>query len=177
MALWALSLSLCSSAVVRASAGRPPTTESEVKAAYLYNFAKFIAWPDPSFAGPSAPIKICLLSDPSFEITLKEIIDARAIDSHPVQVLRVVTAAEARTCHLLFVSSDQDKQGRAVMEGLGACCVVTVGETQSFLERGGIIRFSVQQGRVQFQVNLHAATQAGVRISARLLSVATRVLQ
>jgi hypothetical protein len=158
-------------------AGPLPITEAQVKAAYLYNFAKFIAWPDESFAGPGAPIRICSASDPSFEHTLKEVVNARTVDAHPVQVLHVTTPAEARTCHILFVSSGEDKQARAVTEVLGRSGVVTVGETQDFLEKGGVICFTVHEGRVHFQINLRAAAQAGVYISARLLNVATRVVQ
>jgi uncharacterized protein DUF4154 len=172
-----LSILMCSTAFQCAGASPNPITESEVKAAYLYNFARFIAWPDQSFAGPSGPIQICIISEPSFEATLKEIVTSRMVDGHPVQVMRVGAVAEADLCHILFVSSNEEKRARAFVENLGRGGVLTVGETQEFFEKGGMIRFAVRDGKVQFQVNLRAATQAGVHISARLLGVATRVVQ
>lgn len=154
-----------------------PITESQVKAAYLYNFAKFIAWPERSFTNADAPIEICVLDDPSFESTLKEIVYSHTVDGHPVQVVHVTAVAGAHDCHILFIPSMQAKQARALIEAIGNKRIVTVGETQGFLEEGGMIRFALQEGKVKFQVNLRAAAQSGVRISARLLSVATRVIQ
>jgi len=173
-----LALTLCSSALSPyCIADAVPITESQVKAAYLYNFAKFIAWPERSFGKADAPIKICVLEDTSFETTLREIVYSHTVDGHPVEVVHVTAVADAHRCHILFIPSLQDKQARALIEAIGNSGIVTVGETQGFLEEGGMIRFTLQEGKVKFQVNLRAAVQSGLRISARLLSVATRVIQ
>ena len=158
-------------------AGPAPITESQVKAAYLYNFAKFIAWPEGSFAKADAPMEICVLGDTSFESTLKEIVYSHTVDGHPVQVVHVTAVADAHKCHILFIPSPQDKQARALIEAIRNNSIVTVGETQGFLEEGGMIRFALQEGKVTFQVSLRAAALSGVRISARLLGVATQVIQ
>jgi hypothetical protein len=160
-----------------ASVGSIPVTESQVKAAYLYNFAKFIAWPERSFAAADAPMEICVLDDMSFESTLKEVVSSHTVDAHPVQVVHVTVVADAHDCHILFIPSPQNKQAHTLIQALGNSSIVTVGETPTFLEDGGVIRFALQEGRIKFQVNMRAAAESGVHISARLLTVATRVLQ
>jgi hypothetical protein len=167
-----------STALSRAAvSAQSPISESQVKAAYLYNFAKFIAWPDQSFGGGNAPLEICVLNDSSFESTLKGIVSLRSIDNHPVQVVHIDTSANIHSCHILFIRSALNRDTRGMIESLRNSGIVTVGEADGFLEEGGIIRFALQDGRVQFQVNLKAATEAGLHISSRLLSVATRVIQ
>lgn len=177
--LWgALSILVWSTAISCAGAAGPsPVTESQVRAAYLYNFAKFIEWPEQALSGPNAPILICVLNDVSFESTLREVVSSRSIDGHPVLVAFIPTAADAHPCHILFISSSHNEQARSVIAALRSSGIVTVGETRGFLEEGGIISFALVDGRVQFQVNLKAATQSGLHISARLLGIATRVIQ
>jgi hypothetical protein len=173
-----LVIALCSPASSNEGFASPVAiTESQVKAAYLYNFAKFVAWPERSFVKADAPIDICVLDDTSFESTLREIVSSHSVDGHPVQVVHVTAVVGAHGCHILFIPSLQAKQARAFIEAIGNKSIVTVGETQGFLEEGGMIRFALEEGKVKFQVNLRAAAQSGVRISARLLSVATRVIQ
>jgi hypothetical protein len=77
----------------------------------------------------------------------------------------------------LFIASSQDRQSRQIIDALRDSSVLTVGESEGFVEKGGIINFVLQDDRVQLQVNHKAATQAGLHISSRLLSVAKRVIQ
>ena len=172
-----LAIALSSVLLPKGIASPAAITESQVKAAYLYNFAKFIAWPERSFAKADAPLEICVLDDTSFESTLREIVYSHTVDGHPVQVVHVTAVADADNCHILFIPSLQNKQSRALIEAIGSNSIVTVGETQGFLEEGGVIRFAIQEGKVKFQVNLRAAALSGVRISARLLGVASQVIQ
>jgi hypothetical protein len=173
-----LAIAVCSSALSSEGfASSVAITESQVKAAYLYNFAKFISWPERAFAKADAPIEICVLDDTSFESTLREIVFSHTVDGHPLLVVHVTAVADAHDCHILFIPSMQDKQARTLIEAIGNKSIVTVGEAQGFLEEGGIIRFALQEGKVRFQVNQRAAAQSGVRISARLLGVAIQVIQ
>lgn len=174
----ALAIAVWSSTLSSEGIASPvPITESQVKAAYLYNFAKFIMWPEQSFAKADAPTQICVFNDHSFESTLKDIVNSHTVEGHPVKVIHVTAVSEAHACHILFISSLHGKQAGALIQALGGSSIVTVGETQGFLEEGGVILFVLQEGKIKFQVNLRAAAQSGVRISARLLSVATRVVQ
>lgn len=153
------------------------TSEYQVKAAYLYNFAKFVDWPERDFANPAVPVRLCVLNEPSFEPELNRIVKGKVVAGHPVSVVSVQNAEQSRSCHILFISSSQNVQSRHVIEVLRDASVLTVGETKGFVEEGGIINFVLQDDRVQFQVNYKAAKQAGLSMSSRLLSVAKVVIE
>ena len=152
-------------------------SEYQVKAAYLYNFSKFVEWPAQAFASPTAPIRLCVLNDPAFESELNPIVKGKIVGGRAIAVIPVQNAEQARRCQILFIASSQDKQSRQIIDALRDSSVLTVGESAGFVEKGGIINFVLQDDRVQLQVNHKAATQAGLHISSRLLSVAKRVIQ
>jgi uncharacterized protein DUF4154 len=152
-------------------------TEYQVKAAYLYNFAKFVEWPARNIASPTAPITLCVLDDPSFVSELNRIVKSKSVASHPVSVVPVHTPEQSRKCHVLFINASHDGQTRYILEELRDTSVLTVGEAKGFVEDGGIINFVLQDDRVQFQVNRKAAKRAGLSISSRLLAVAKLVLE
>jgi YfiR/HmsC-like len=152
-------------------------SEYQVKAAYLYNFAKFVEWPARDFATPLAPIRLCVLNDQAFESELNQIVTGKTITGRPVNVVPVRNGEQSRSCHILFINSYQDRQVLPILEALRDTSVLTVGQSKSFVEEGGIINFVLQDNRVQFQVNHKAANRAGLHISSRLLSVAKRVIE
>jgi hypothetical protein len=161
----------------RPSSNAQTVSEYQVKAAYVYNFAKFVEWPAQDFAGPSAPMQLCVLSDPSFESELDRIVKGKFVAGRPVVIILVQSAEQSRTCQVLFINSSQSKQARNIVEALRHTSVLTVGENKGFVEIGGIINFVLRDDRVQFEINHRAANQAGLRISSRLLSVATMVVE
>lgn len=152
-------------------------SDYQVKAAYLYNFAKLVEWPAADFASPDAPIRFCVLDDPAFEVELNRIITGKNISGRPLTVVAVRDAEKSRSCQLLFINSSHDKHLQQILESLQNTSVLTVGESKGFVEQGGIINFINQNDRVQFQVNDKAARQAGIHISSRLLVVAKLVIQ
>jgi hypothetical protein len=152
-------------------------SEYQVKAAYVYNFAKFVEWPARDFPSATAPIRLCVLNDPSFETELNQIVKGKAIAGRPVSVVPVQNGEQSRSCHVLFINSTQDRQAGLIMPVLRDASVLTVGESRGFVEEGGIINFVMQDNRVQFQVNRKAANQVGLHISSRLLSVAKHVIE
>jgi hypothetical protein len=168
-----LLLSLCGSRF----AGAQAVSEEQVKAAYLYNFAKFVEWPAGTFASPSDPIRLCILNSRSFQEQLNKIAGNRQIAGHPVLVIFIQDAKRARGCQELFIDSSQNQETLQIFDALRGTSVLTVGETDSFVEQGGMINFMVQGGHVQFQVNQKAALQAGLHMNSQLLSVARRVFK
>jgi uncharacterized protein DUF4154 len=162
---------------IHAPAIAQTVSESQVKAAYLYNFAKFVEWPEQAFASPDAPIQLCVLNDPSIGSELSQIVKGRAVANHPVKVVLVQSPEQSRTCHILFISRSQSGQARHSIDVLRNSSVLTVGETKGFVEDGGIMNFVLQDDRVQFQVNHKAARQAGLSLSSRLLAVAKVVIE
>src|ERR1035437_804916 len=152
-------------------------SEDQVKAAYVYNFSKFVEWPAQAFASPTAPIRLCVLNDPAFESELNPIVKGKIVGGRAVTVVPVQSGEQSRTCQILFIDSSQDRQSRQIIDALRDSSVLTVGESAGFVEEGGMINFVLKDDRVQLQVNHKAATQSGLHISSRLLSVAKRVIE
>jgi len=147
-------------------------TQYEVEAAFLLNFTKFIDWPSSSFASPSDPFRICIAGEDPFGDTLDKMVEGETVSSHKLAVARLHHEAPVN-CQIIFVS----KTERGVAELLSAVktAVLTVGETESFLRQGGIIRFVLEENHVRFDVNQIAARRSGLTISSKLLNVARKV--
>jgi hypothetical protein len=155
----------------------PTAGEYQVKAAFLYNFAKFVEWPSSSFSDASAPLRICVFGQDPFGQELRDITHEKTVNGRKLQVDQIVDVAQAKTCHILFVASSERMQLKRIFESLRGTDVLTVGDTKGFAELGGIINFVLENDRVQFEVNHKAAEQAGLKISSKLLNVAKLVIQ
>lgn len=172
-------LALCASALLVAgtpasTAGQEAATEDDVKAAFVYNFGKFVQWPDEAFA--AAPeLSLCLLGSDPLEEALLRVVGDKRIQGKPVRVKRVQTAAEASACHILFISAAEAARAPTLVKALDEAPVLTVSDTAGFTSRGGAIDLFVEQRRVRFNVNLKATERAGLRVSSQLLRVAKTV--
>jgi len=152
-------------------------SEYQVKAAYLYNFAKFVEWPAESFSSASSPFQICIFGADPFGEALRNLTRGKQVNGRSFEILDGVTAAaQAGSCHILFVSTSATRQFQAILQTLQGRSVLIVGESEGFVQRGGMINFVLEGGRVQFEVNRKTAEQAGLKISAKLLSVAKQVM-
>lgn len=152
-------------------------SEDQVKAAYLYNFAKFVEWPKGSFPDASSPIRLCVLNDPSIELQLSQIVKDKQISGRSIAVVPIESAEQGRSCQILFINSAHNWQLEHVIKVLQGASVLTVGEATGFVEQGGIVNFVTENDQVHFQVNDRAATQCKLHMSARLLSVAKLVIK
>lgn len=146
--------------------------EYQVKAAFLYNFAKFVEWPPGTFAGPNAPLVVEVLGEDPFGQSLDEAIGGRSVNGHPLLIHRSRRLEDLRGCQLLFVSSAEQKRMPLILARLEGWPVLTVGEWETFAESGGIIQFLLEDNRVRFAINLDAATRARLKISSKLLTLA-----
>jgi hypothetical protein len=147
-------------------------TEYQVKAAFLFNFAKFVEWPSEAFPGADAPLQICLLGQDPFGHEFEEVIADKTINGHRMEVIHPSGVPQAKSCHIIFVASSEKQFLREILRGLRGASVLTVGETAGFAGMGGIINFILDDGRVRFEVNVKAAERAHLKVSARLLTVA-----
>jgi hypothetical protein len=168
----ACALLLFQSALWAQTAASPPL-ESQVKAAFLLNYTKFTEWPPAAFAGPAAPISICVLADNGFDRALEQMIEGEIVDGRRVALQRIKQAPAPKSCQVLFLSSSP-KGDSAILASVGPG-VLTVGEGESFLHEGGMVAFVVENRRVRFDINQTAAEKAGLKLSSRLLSVARSV--
>lgn len=151
------------------------TNEYQVKAAYLFNFAKFVEWPTNTFSSADAPLKICVMGLDPFGRSLEDSIAGKTVSGRPIEISHKADAAGARSCQILFIAVSDKQQIRRILPQLSGASVLTVGDTLGFTEDGGMLNFVLDGDRVRFDANLNAAEQAHLRISARLLSVAKTV--
>jgi hypothetical protein len=146
--------------------------EYRLKAAFVYRFPQFVEWPAAAVQS-SRTLDLCVLQPNPFGSDLEQLVSGEWLDGRPLQV-RVVAGVEALPgCHSLFVGARSD--AAAVLTALAGRPVLTVGETDEFLNAGGIIVLKVVERRVRFEVNATNANRAGLRISAQLLSLAAAV--
>ena len=146
--------------------------EYQVKAAFLYNFAKFVEWPSQAFRTPTDPITMCVLGHNPVGNALEEVIRGKAIEGRSVVYRQVADAESASSCQILFVASSDVKRFRALCPSLKSSGILTVGEAQGFAADGGVINFKLDSGRVRFEVNVDAAEHEQLHISSKLLSLA-----
>ena len=155
-----------------AGADAPPS-EYRIKAAFIYHFSQFVDWPQNTFAAPDSPFIIGVLGENPFGADLEQTIHGKSMGTHPLVVRFLGSSDEAATqCKMLFISSSMQKQFPRIMAGLAASGTLTVGESDKFNESGGMIQFVMEGTKIRFRINEDAAQQAGLKISAKLLSLA-----
>jgi hypothetical protein len=155
------------------AAGRP--SEYEVKAACLYKFARYVEWPVGSFADDQAPVIIGVIGRDPFGPILDRIVAGKVVQGRSVEIERIDSVGKLKTCHILFISSSERLRLAKHLEGLNRASVLTVSELEWFARSGGMIRLKIDQERIRFEVNVDNARRAGLRISSRLLKLATIV--
>jgi hypothetical protein len=146
-------------------------SEYEVKAAFLLNFTKFIAWPAAA-SPPDHSFPICVYGEDPFGKVLDQIVEGERVDNRPVTVRRI-SGSFTGPCRILFVGQSE-RDARKILAEVPQG-VLTVGDDGGFLHQGGMIGLAVENRRVRFDVDLRAAARAGLRVSSRLLSVARSV--
>ena len=153
----------------------PSPTEYEVKAAFLYNFARFVEWPAAALHDPGAPFVIAILGRDPFGAVLDETVAGKTVAGRPIEVHRIPRVDDARDAQIVFVAPSERANMAAILKALERPGVLTVGDTDGFALRGGAINFTVQARRVRFEINPAVAEQAGLKMSSQLLKLATLV--
>lgn len=151
--------------------------EYQLKAGFLYNFAHFVEWPASAFSDPDSPLVIGILGKDPFASDLDGIVRGEKVNNHPLIVQRYQQVEEVKACHILFVSQSETKKLERIFMILKNRSVLTVGDTEGFARRGGMIRFVTQNNKIRFRVNLEAARNANLTISSKLLRAAEIIVQ
>jgi hypothetical protein len=146
--------------------------EYDVKAAFLFNFAKFVEWPPASFAGPDAPLAICVLGHDPFGVTLDNVVRDERVDDRPIAVERPPTAAAAEACQILFVSASEQPRFAEILRTVDRSRTLTVSDAPGFLAAGGALRFFLAGNHVRFEINADITDAAQFRVSSKLMRVA-----
>jgi len=149
--------------------------EYQVKAAFLYNFAKFVEWPSELMENSHEPITICVLGQNPFGKSLANVVNSKTISGHPILIRMIAAIRPGESCHVLFISGSERKRLPAILEAVRTASILTVGEGEGFAGEGGMIGFRLDDGKVRFEINLLAAEQQKLRISSKLLNLAASV--
>jgi hypothetical protein len=153
------------------STSQDPAGEYQVKAAFLYNFAKFIEWPSRAFSRPDDPFTFCLLGDP-FEGALERTIQGETLSGRQLAVRRMMPGENVRGCHIIYAGPSEARRSAEIINAAGSAPILVVGEAQDFINAGGMIRFTESGHRIRFEINPDAAERASLKVSSRLLRLA-----
>src|SRR3989337_1247152 len=142
--------------------------ETEVKAAFLLNFIKFVEWPDSAFGSPEDPYLISVVGNDSIEEALKGI-SGKTVSGRRVVVRKVSYLPSLERCHILFVGESEQGKVDQVLGAVKKWPVLTVADIEGFARRGGTIGFIREGNRVKFEINDESAEKAGLNLNAQLL--------
>jgi hypothetical protein len=149
-------------------------TQYEVEAAYLFNFGKFVGWPN---THASSPFLICILGDDPFGPVLDRAIAGEVLGSRLVQDKRITHPQDAAGCSILYISSSESARLSKILSAIQEAPVLTVSDIPDFVQQGGMIQFVLRDGRVRFEVNLAPTQRNGLMMSSELLKVAVQVVR
>jgi hypothetical protein len=158
-----------------ARAQSQPLSASEIKASFLFNFTKFVEWPPDAFADPGVPIVLGIVGENPVTDLLIETAAGKTVNGRAVIVRRFKEGQDLRICHILFVSSSEEKHVPQILEKVKGSEILTVSETSGFAQSGGMINFFIEGNKVRLEINLGAAERGRLRISAKVIAVARLV--
>jgi hypothetical protein len=170
--VWAAAVSCLLSWPDPAAAQAKPT-EPQMKAAFLYNFVKFIEWPDDVLA--AGPITVCVIGSPTVAESLRAATQERRGHDRDLAVAQVTSEIVPKNCQLVYVAGTDERGARKWLAALTGSTAFSVSDFTRFAKLGGVANFFVEDGRLRFAVNVDAARRTGLRISSRLLALATIV--
>jgi hypothetical protein len=145
-------------------------SEYSLKAAFIYNFAKFVEWPQET----DAVLRLCVLGEDPFGPTLDDLQD-KPIGLRKLAVERLPSMENLRRCRILFISESESDKLPLILKAIEGSSALTIADTESFLERGVMIGMTLDDNRITFEVNAGAARRAKLEISSKLLRLAKRV--
>jgi hypothetical protein len=150
----------------------PALGEYQVKAAFLFNFLKFVEWPAEALARSGDSFVIGILGKDPFGTALEDTVRGEMLHDRKLVVRRFSTLEEAAQGQLVFVSASEEKRLMSRLQELGRAGVLTVGDSADYANPGAVINFWLEGNKVRFEVNLEAAKRADLKISSQLLKLA-----
>ena len=158
-----------------ADAEAPVLSGSQIQAAFLYNFARFVEWPAGTFRAKGSPLMIGILGESAISAELEVIVQGRRINGRPILVKNVATPDEARAVQILFVAVTQEERYAALQGDIRDAPVLTVGESPGFARTGGAIVFVQHEGKLRFEIDAAAVDATRLKVSGELQKLATVV--
>ena len=161
----------------RGVAARPDPTEYRLKAAFLLNFARFVEWPPANFSENTTPLAVGILGEDPFGSILDQTLEGEEAQGRGLLVHRGRALEELPPCHVIFICRSEEKDLPEILARLRQRGVLTISEVDGFTEMGGMINFIEENQRIRFEVNQDTAEREALKISSKLLRLASRVVQ
>lgn len=159
-----------------ASTQSNPTGEYQVKAAFLFYFSGFVDWPEGTFKDASSPLTYCTIGEDPFRGALDASLSGKTVGTRALRVQHVTQSQEIQGCQILFIGAAGKRLLPATLASLKENSVLTVGESEHFVQDGGMIGFLLEENKIRFEINLEAAEHAKLTMSSRLLALAKTVI-
>ena len=154
----------------------PLLHEYQVKAAFLYNFAKFVKWPESAFVDPESPVTICILGKNPIIDALQNLI-AKTIRGRRIVISHSKNIRSLKGCHILFVAESEKSRIKHTISKFKGSPVLTVSDVDDFVKAGGMIGMVRVENKIRFHINLVSAQDSGLTISSQLLKLAQSVIK
>ena len=151
---------------ITARADSPGFKQHQIKAAFVYNFMKFVEWPSNRVQDAATPLVIGVVGKGPMRAELENAVKNRKVNGRDIVVRPVENADAAKLAHLLFVTSSEDDRLGELMVPLASCPVLTVGESEAFAKSDGMITFLLEGDKVRFDINIDPAEKAGLKVSS-----------
>lgn len=152
--------------------GQEAVSEEQLKAAFLFNFVRYVEWPQNAFSSENSPIVIGVLSNEEFATRLAALLKEKKAHNRSFEVKKLSISSDGSGCHMIFVPLTESKRAGQVAENTKKQPVLLVGEHEEFLDSGGIITFVKDKGQLRFDINPKAAEDRNLVISSHLLRLA-----
>jgi uncharacterized protein DUF4154 len=162
----------CAAALLAVGLIGDDSSEYQVKAAFLCNFAKFVEWPPQTFKTADDPVVICVLGTNPFGNALQTTASHSEAEGRKFEIRNISEVRPGSRCQVVFVCAAERKHLKSFAESIRGSAILTVSESPGSISDGGIINFKLVEGRVRFEINPDAAKRANLRINSRLLSLA-----
>jgi hypothetical protein len=150
-------------------------SEADVKAAFLFGMAKFITWPAEAFASETAPVVVGVYGDELFTRTLQTLVADRKVHGRSITVKRLTKPEDGKTCQILYFGAAETRKMGQVYDSIKRMPILTVGESDDFLDQGGMFNFFFEDKQLRFEVNPPTTENAKLTVSSHLLRLAKKV--
>jgi YfiR/HmsC-like len=150
--------------------------EYHVKAAFLFHFVQLVEWPADSLGDETNPVTLCIPGEDPFDGDLEGTLAGKSVGTRPLRVRHLKAAEDFQGCQVIFVSRHDAARFGQVLAELKEGPILTVGESDGFVQQGGMIGFCLVENKVRFEINVQAAERAKLKISSRLLLLAKTVV-
>jgi|JFJP01.1.fsa_nt_gi YfiR/HmsC-like len=154
------------------SQAAPAAQEYQIKAVFLFNFVSFITWPANSFKQESDPFRVCIFGEDPFGTVLDLTIENHTVEGREMKILRLKDLPTIRNCQILFISDSEQARQKDILKTIRALPILSVGDSENFIQQGGMIKFFSHNNKIRLGVNPDALETVGLKANANLLNLA-----